>query len=279
VAYETTVSRRRNAEARISVLSELRDVFDSMRTLSLVEIAKLSRSEPARHRLQHQLTTIAQVSAPYFNVLGTPPGPTLSLLVGSERGFCAGFNEGVTLAWDRIHAVDPNARAVVVGSMLAEKLNASSTILDRLSGPTVFEDIDASLIAVLHSIARFEARARGPIALWTVANGRDGIETTAILPFEPPRSAHGQRTPALNLAPASFIDDFVDQYADAALHGVFATSLLSENRARLAHMTSAIERLDENVALLRRQTHRLRQEEITEEVETILLSTQADQSR
>ena len=79
--------------------------------------------------------------------------------------------------------------------------------------------------------------------------------------------------PELNLPPETFMSEFIDHYADAALHSIFATSLLSENRARLARMTVAIDRLDENVAALRRRIHRLRQEEITQEVETILLST------
>jgi F-type H+-transporting ATPase subunit gamma len=268
------MSRRREAQARISVLADLRDVFDSMRTLSLVEMAKLNRSEAARYRLQQELAAIAQATAPYFQALHAPRGPRLFLLVGSERGFCAGFNDAVLQRWERIAASDDGALAIVVGSILAEKLEASTAIASTLAGPTIVEDIDAVLIAVLRHVSAVERRLSVPIALSTIANGRDGIEVTAILPFEPPKLTHaGVCVPELNLAPNVFVRAFADSYVDAALHGVFATSLLSENRARLVHMTTAIDRLDETTAALRRQVHRLRQEEITQEVETILLGT------
>lgn len=270
------MSRRRNVEERMSVLNDLRDVFDSMRTLSLVEIAKLNRSEPARHRLQQQLALIAQASAPYFGALAERAGPKLYLLVGSERGFCAGFNDGVASQWERLRSSDSSARAIVAGSVLAEKIEPSPAILASSSGPVIAEEIEGTLIAVLREVERFERQADGPISFSAVANGRNGVETTAILPFSPPVAADGRRIPSLNLPATTFIDEFVDHYADAALHGVFATSLLSESRARLAHMTTAIDRLDDNVASLRRQAHRLRQEEITQEVETILLSVQLD---
>lgn len=267
------MSRRRVIADRIAALSDLRDVFDSMRTLSLVEIAKLNRSEPARHRLQEQLALVARASAPYFSAISEPAGPRLFLLLGSERGFCAGFNDGVVAAWEAIGSRDSSARAIAVGSVLAEKLGDSNAVIARLSGPLIAEEIEGSLIGVLREVARFERAAAAPISFSTIANGREGVETTAILPFEPPPAAGVRRVPSLNLPPASFIDDFVDRYADATLHGVFATSLLNEARARLAHMTAAIDRLDENVTLLRRRSHRLRQEEITQEVETILLSS------
>ena len=269
------MSRRRNVKARMTMLNDLRDVLDSMRTLALVEISKLSRTEPQRRRLQTDLGAIATATSGYYPAFASAPPRRLFLLVGSERGFCAGFNDDVIMRWARIRASDPDARAIVVGSVLSEKLDASNLILVRLEGAVIAEDIDDTLVAVLREISSAQEAASSPIALSSVANGRDGVEVTGILPFAPQR-APSERMPELNLPPEAFVRAFLDQYADAALHGVFATSLLSENRARLAHMTTAIDRLDDNMAALRRQAHRLRQEEITQEVEAILLSTQAE---
>ena len=60
-----------------------------------------------------------------------------------------------------------------------------------------------------------------------------------------------------------------------ALHDIAYQSLMAENSARIQHMTGAIRRLDEPAEELTRQYHRARQEEITEEIEVILLNSSA----
>ena len=57
--------------------------------------------------------------------------------------------------------------------------------------------------------------------------------------------------------------------------GGFSVSLIAENRRRLAHMEGALRRLDETTAVLGRRMHAARQEEITQEIEVIMLSAQA----
>jgi len=270
------VSRRHAIEAHVGTLLDLRDVLDAMRTLSLAEIAKLHRTEAMRRDLLAALDGVAEATAPFYPALGAPPASALWILVGSERGFCAGFNEAVARRWDAVRAEDPRARAIAVGS--ASAVAPSDSVLARVAGPAITEDIDATLIAVLREVAAYERSGDVPIALSTIATGAGGVETTAILPYRPPRATAAVRPPDLNVTPQEFIRGFVDQFVDAALHRIFAGSLLSENRARLAHMTSAIDRLDDTVTALRRRMHRMRQEEITQEVEMILLSAD-DRSR
>ena len=50
---------------------------------------------------------------------------------------------------------------------------------------------------------------------------------------------------------------------------------MAENRRRLQHMEGAMQRMDENASELRRKVNLLRQEEITEEIEVIMLSHEA----
>ena len=50
------------------------------------------------------------------------------------------------------------------------------------------------------------------------------------------------------------------------------SSLMAENRQRHAHMENALNKLDEDRARLRLVYNALRQEDITEEIEVILLS-------
>ena len=53
---------------------------------------------------------------------------------------------------------------------------------------------------------------------------------------------------------------------------MFYASLAAENHRRVEHMEGAVTRLDERVLALKRRANALRQEEITEEIEVILLS-------
>ena len=56
------------------------------------------------------------------------------------------------------------------------------------------------------------------------------------------------------------------------MHDVFYGSLMAENRRRLQHMEGAMQRMEEKTGELQRRYNLLRQEEITEEIEIILLS-------
>ena len=49
---------------------------------------------------------------------------------------------------------------------------------------------------------------------------------------------------------------------------------MAENHRRLQHLEAAIKHLDDHVVSLRRKSQIYRQEEITEEIEVILLNTE-----
>ncbi len=254
------------------MLVDLRDVLESMKNLALVEMGKLSRTEAARGRMLEELALVASATAPYRAAVASSPPAQLRVLIGSERAFCGDFNADVARHWAVTRQRNPKAEAIVVGSALAEKVDTSPAVGARLAGPTIAEDIDHVLVELLKCIASIERSSGASFGLVAIANGIERVESIAILPLESPREPLRTPIPELNLPPEAFMSEFIDHYADAALHSIFATSLLSENRARLARMTVAIDRLDENVAALRRRIHHLRQEEITQEVETILLS-------
>ena len=59
------------------------------------------------------------------------------------------------------------------------------------------------------------------------------------------------------------------------MHDVFYSSLMAENRRRLQHMEGAMQRMEERAGDLQRKYNLLRQEEITEEIEVIMLSSDA----
>lgn len=97
-------------------------------------------------------------------------------------------------------------------------------------------------------------------------------------PFPP--GLHGRTRmspfpPVIQLPPAELLDGLTRHYLYAVLNQVLYSSLTAENRQRQAHMDQALQRLEEKAERLRRACNAQRQEEITEEIEIILLSADA----
>ena len=78
--------------------------------------------------------------------------------------------------------------------------------------------------------------------------------------------------PVLNMAPPRFLIELSDQYLFAALHSLLYTSLMAENHDRVRHLDGAVRHVDEQSEELAQKCNALRQEEIIEEIEVILLS-------
>ncbi len=103
----------------------------------------------------------------------------------------------------------------------------------------------------------------------------DGIVMQKLLPpfqhylHQTPRFPH---PPILNLSPAAFLIELTEQYLFAALHEMLYTSLMAENHNRVMHLEGAVKHMDDESDELARQSNALRQEEIIEEIEVILLS-------
>ncbi|MFZ1909826.1 MAG: F0F1 ATP synthase subunit gamma, partial [Burkholderiales bacterium] len=93
------------------------------------------------------------------------------------------------------------------------------------------------------------------------------------LPDKPPRERG--YPPRLTLPPAQFFAALAEQALLMSLQGAFSLSLIAENRRRLDHMDGALRRLDETTATLARRANVYRQEEITQEIEVIMLSAEA----
>ena len=78
--------------------------------------------------------------------------------------------------------------------------------------------------------------------------------------------------PLLNLQPAAFLAQLIEQYLFAALQAILYEALLSENQHRVRHLEGAVRHLEQRAEELQRRLRLLRQEEIIEEIEVILLN-------
>jgi len=266
---------------RLTRLKEISGIMTAMKSLSLVETHKLARF------IGHQRRMLANIEAAAADFLHFFPGesagavstlkqPAILLLIGSERGFCGNFNERVVAALDALPQWEPPPALLVVGHRLAAKLESNPGVNARLDGATVTEEVPAVLNRLMDAVhAASRKLAVEGAALFSLAHEAEGEPTLKrLLPISPRPAPPLAYPPDLQLGPAGFFAELLDQYLLAALYGLLYESLAAESRQRLAHMEHALDRLDETVSDLALKRNALRQEKIVEEIEVILSSEQ-----
>ncbi|MDR4471047.1 MAG: F0F1 ATP synthase subunit gamma, partial [Nitrospira sp.] len=118
---------------------------------------------------------------------------------------------------------------------------------------------------------------KGSVPVTVVAHdaSTEAVVVRSLRPFHADSTAADTKPfpPRLTLPPADFFAQLVDLYLFSILHEIFYSALMAESRARLAHLEAALRRLEGNRAEMLRKRNLLRQEEITEEIEVLMLST------
>jgi F-type H+-transporting ATPase subunit gamma len=274
------VTRRREVEHRLHMLEEIREIMGSMKTLAVLETHKLERLLGTQRQALRTITAAAaDFTAFHPRARTTAAGNEAYVLLGSERGFCGDFNETVVQALEaRRDAATGPLTLITVGRKLATRLRDEEGVWSRLDGPSVGEEVGAVIAQLVDAINRLQAET-GTVSVRALYHaGREGeLRTQALLPpFEGLESTRVfGHAPLLNLTPEDFFSELVDQFLFAALHEIFYGSLMAENYRRVRHLEGAIRHLDDNTSQLGLQRNVLRQEEITEELEVIMLSADA----
>jgi F-type H+-transporting ATPase subunit gamma len=270
------MSKRLEVRQHIALLDDIGGIMRAMKNMALIETRKLSRF------MAHQQQTVASIEAVIVDFLHfypqphIPPAETLLVMIGSERGFCGDFNEQLITALMALpHTAD--LRLVTVGRRLATKLDTDGRVAARLDGPNVTEEVPRVLSALMETLNSLYAETTARLTLLALCHGEEatGVGAYPLLPLAAP-PLDGRRfasPPVLHLAPAVFFVELVDHYLLALLHTLLYRSLMVENRRRLEHMETAIRRLEHQAAALRLRWNALRQEEIIEEIEVIMLNT------
>jgi F-type H+-transporting ATPase subunit gamma len=278
------MSKRSELKARIHTLGEIRSILNAMKNLAVIETNKVSRFLGAEIEFGATIRETLNDFRRYFREaeleLGLERLKTAGItyiLVGSERGFCGGFNETLVKRLNEVASEERRpVRLISVGRKLGTLIANDARLLEVMPGATASEeigDIIPSLIERLSGLPTFE---------WALIyyDGDIGQSPTVIHPFKltpPTETSTSQLAPLLNLPPADLRPDLIEQYVFSLLYQAFYLSFLAENRARLRHMDGALNTLEKNWNGLKRMSNTLRQEEITQELEIIMLSAQAEQ--
>ncbi|MCB1693042.1 MAG: F0F1 ATP synthase subunit gamma [Pseudomonadales bacterium] len=266
------MSERRNLKVHIGELGEIRDVMDAMKNLALVETRKVTNLLAHRQTLARNLEEVAADFLAYhaLNIEPSADAPVCWIVFGSERGFCGDYNEALAEALAGHVNTDQDV-VVPVGTRLGGRLEGPQ---EYITGAEVSEEVPAILAALVAKLGAMQAGTQS-LKVHTLHHNPDTrlIEARQLMPPPwDPGKARGGIAPMLNLDAPAFFSELVDRYLFVALQEIAYAALMAENQKRTQHMSGAVRRLDEKMAELTRHYHIERQEEITEEIEVILLT-------
>ena len=275
------MSLSRELQLHITQLKEIRSILNAMKNLAFMEIHKLQRFKA----MQGQ--AVANIERAAFDFLNFYPdlaeadedAAHICILLGTERGFCGDFNESLVNAI----ASQTYTGIIAIGSRLCNRLEGvTPAVMAMLEGANVAEEVSEiinRLIDTISSNSEAMNEVASPFQLTVVYRDdtSNQISRRQVLPpfLQPPKQTfHYGNPPVLNLQPGEFFADLVDHYLFAVLHEIFYISLMAENNSRLQHLEGAVNHLDDETVKLQRKSQIYRQEEITEEIEVILLNAE-----
>lgn len=284
------MSKRGQIQKHLGVLNEISGIMSAMKNISLMETHKLARF------LAHQHRVLAGIEAAASDFLGHHPeigyrtegaASCVTVAIGSQRGFCGDFNQSLVDAVSQYRR-QPASQArslLVVGRRLASRLGKDLRVTAAFDGPSVAEEVQPVLHRLMTALSELQAREgrTGLLGVTVIAHreGDNELGIRSILPVPHPGrfASRFSYPPLLNLAAPMFFSELARHYLWAQMHDVFYSSLMAENRRRLQHMEGAIVRMAEKAGEMQRKYNMFRQEEITEEIEVIMLSSDALQKR
>ena len=270
------MSQSHELQLHIVKLDEIRSILNSMKNLALIETHKLARLQNLQSQAVAAIeTVISDLLSFYPQLINTDTTmPSLCLLVGTERGFCGDFNEQLL----RASKQQTYSQTIAIGSRLANKFTDDELAnISIIAGANVAEEVPLIVNRLIDSIApSHEHLAIRLMAIYYDSPAKP-IHQRQILPLSAQQSSIASchsHPPLLNLTPEVFFSDLLTQYLFAVLHEILYLSLSAENHRRLQHLEGAVNHLEDEIANLQRKCQIYRQEEITEEIEVILLNAE-----
>ncbi len=273
------MSRRRDLQWRRRQLEDMAGILDSMKSLAFMETRKVAHRQQSLNRVTTNLAQAALLFLGYYPAYREarrPAGSRVCVIIGSERGFCGDFNQ-------RLIPLIPTDTdlLIAVGHKLQRAIEGSHPF-QAVAGSSISDEIPDVLAAIVTSLEEASPTAGG-LTIEVIYQTEDDAEPRLqqlLPPFQrlaehtPDNTANGAE-PLLYLAPARFFAELTDQYVFALLNQALYSSLLAENSRRVQHLDAAVSHLRDKSEQLLQTCNSLRQEEITEEIEVILLSAES----
>lgn len=273
------MSRLNNLVRQLEGLGEIREIMNSMKTLAYLETRKLSRFMETQAGVVEGIERVA-VDLLHFHpsvLPAAPAGGSVYVLFGSERGFCGDFNHAVLRQLERVS--QQRGRSPLALLAIGHKLHTLMEVEQReaieIDGASVADEVPTVLNAIVDHLASVQGQHGVVEVSCLFHEGEAGLVTR---PLWPPFGGLAGAPcdlaypPILNETPETLLLELTDHYLFAALHSALYASLMAENHRRIAHLDGAVKHLDKESEALTHRCNSLRQEEIINEIEVILLS-------
>ena len=278
------MSKRRAIEGHIRSFEEISDIMGAMKNLAVLETQKLGRLLSAQERVVSTMQAAGTDLLAFYPEALPPNEKTrrLYLAIGSERGLCGDYNDKVLSAIEeRLQGESDTAPILLtVGGKLAARLAEHRYATASIEGPSVAEEVQPVMTRIMDRVQELQAReAPGlPLTMTVISHLVETGEVVVqpLRPFEdvPSPIRRFADPPLLNMPPRLVLRELIELFLFSLLHKIFYGALLAENRARVSHLEGAIQHLEKEASELERKRNGLRQEEITQEIEVLMLSVE-----
>jgi F0F1-type ATP synthase, gamma subunit len=274
------MSHRRKISKRLEALSDIAGIMSAMKGLALMEIRILKDFLICQ---QQMVTSIEHTATEFFTaypelICTTQTKQNICIIVGSEQGFCGDFNETLLTEMGKLFPTQAASTSlIIVGRRLAGRMNDDPSAKLTMPGAVVADEIPTVLLHLTQQLSQLVSQERVADCGFSVLYHCDAANTIRWRHLLPLRNAasitsNSGYSPDLTIPPNEFLIKLMDHYLYAVLNEVLYSSLMAENNQRQEHMDRALQRLDEDQTKLQLTYNIQRQEDITEEIETILLS-------
>lgn len=271
------MTRRHEQITHRRQLSEIRNIMNSMKTLAIMETNKLTRFIENQSAMTKNIENMA-ADFLHFNPQVLPevePTSHIVLLVGSERGFCGDYNEQLVkqLESSFTDIIQSNTTLIAIGSKLHPLLKETNHKIIYIEGAGIVEDI----FNVVDYVAKELVNYQQPASLYALHHNNqynEIITETLLPPFKETNFEKENHTipPLLNLVAKDFFLELTEYYLFNSIHRILYIALMIENQHRIQHLENATHHLDDKTEELKHKINALRQEEIIEEIEVILIN-------
>lgn len=271
--------KRSKLENHINTLRNMRSIITAMKNLALIEVGKINRCLNGQKQI---LTNIKQIASDFFNFYPKflpkiDRGPTtVIILLGSERGFCGDVNDLILNQW-RTNLSKQNhteAKIIAIGSKLIAKAEDENDFFKQFSGPSTTEEMSGIILTLMRELQNTDPSSWVIICNELVENVAKTNLYNPLSQLKMTNEPLYRSPPILNLSPEKFFTDLVDEYLFISLYQVFYNSFLFENLRRAQQMEGALHWIDKSEKNLANSLNLIRQADITESIEEIMLSVE-----
>ena len=260
-------------ERRLASFEAIRDIVTSLRALSALQLRQAGAALEAIRGYELELRR-ALAALDTRALEPRAPGPMLTLVFGSDQGLCGPLNRRVAEEATRL----PTAKYVPIGSRLLSLLEPEACVDPRPAAESL-HGVDPLIAGLAEDVERRVASgaAESVQAVHPIHRGGGGysVGVTRIFPLDRTRLGVSAERTTLHLFEPEprLAEHLLLEWMHTALYWVALETLASIHGARLSTTDGATHTIDRRLVHLRQEQNRVRQGEITTEVQEAFATT------